>query len=362
MRRIFLCISIAIHPIQTVQAEAGKPGILVKARDASSIGFEAYLFSQDNLSTYSRWSLERYIGPEVIKTVQSESQEILQGDKVKPTQSRIGIYNDLLSRAQSYNWPVKIRKLIARVWLFAYQLEPSLPEKRNHLRQLALFFPDFKPSDREFLPQSIKDWKEELGSKPFLGWQPDSKWDEFRYLVINGQVYDLSERATIPIPDRAVRITGFSDTFIPFDRILEGRDLFHFSPPKEYLVSGDCESPIYHPRADRSLFKVYFNDQCVKYEGPQLANAGTGISTGGDTSASPSTRSSGLSDPAWPTSLTDDFSISKEGSEIRIPKWAWMVVGTIAIGLLVRSQERESSAAHQVDANKKTEPIVHQGF
>lgn len=344
MKRILLCISIAIQPFQTVQAEAGQSGILVKARDASSIGFEAYLFSQDNLSTYSRWSLERYIDPEVIKAIQSESEEILQRDKVKPTQTRIRIYNDLLSRAQSYNWPVKIRKLIARIWLFAYQLEPSLPEKRNHLRQLALFFPDFKPSDKEFLHQSIKDWKEELGSKPFLGWQPDSKWDEFRYLVVNGQVYDLSARATIPIPDRAVRITGFSDTFILFDRILEGRDLFHFSPPKEYLVSGDCESPIYHPRADRSLFKVYFSDQCIKMSG--------------DTS----TRSNSLSDPVWPASLTDDFSISKEGSEIKIPKWGWLVVGTIAIGLLVRSQERESSAAHQVDASKKGEPIVHQGF
>lgn len=350
MKKVFFCISLAIHSIQ-VEAQSR---ILVKARNASSIGFEAYLFSHDNLSTHSRWSLERYIDSEVIKSLQSELEEILQGEKAIPTQTRINTYNDLLSRAQSYNWPIKIRKLIAKAWLFTYQLEPSLPEKRNLIRQLALFFPDFKPSDKEFLPQSIKDWNEELGSKPFLGWQPDSKWDDFRYLIINGQVYDLSERTTIPIPDRSVRITGFSDTFILFDRILEGRDLFHFSPPKEYLVSGDCESPIYHPRTDPGLFRVYFSDHCVKQEGPQPANAGTGT----DLSA----RSNSLNSPAWPASLTDDFSMSKGGSELRIPKWGWVVIGTIAIGLLVRFQERDSSTAHQVDASKKAEPVVHQGF
>lgn len=355
MKKIFFCISLVIQSIQSVQAEA-QSRVLVKARNASSIGFEAYLFSQDNLSTHSRWSLERYIDPEVIKTLQSEIEEILQGEKTIPTQTQISTYNDLLSRAQIYNWPIKIRKLIARVWLFAYQLEPSLPEKRNLIRQLALFFPDFKPSDKEFLHQSIKDWNEELGSKPFLGWQPDSKWDDFRYLIINGQVYDLSERATIPIPDRSVRITGFSDTFVLFDRILDGRDLFHFSPPKEYLVSGDCESPIYHPRTDRSLFKVYFNDQCVKQEGSQPANARSDAGTGS------SARSNNLNSPAWPASLTDEFSMSKEGSELKIPKWGWVVIGTIAIGLLVRSQERDSSTAHQVDASKKSEPIIHQGF
>lgn len=359
MKKFFFCISLVIHSIQTVQAEA-QSRILVKARNASSIGFEAYLYSQDNLSTHSRWSLERYIDPEIIKTLQDEIEEILRGEKALPTQTRINTYNDLLSKAQSYNWPVKIRKLISRVWLFAYQLEPSLPEKRNLIKHLALFFPDFKPSDKEFLPQSIKDWNEELGSKPFLGWQPDSKWDDFRYLVINGQVYDLSERATISIPDRSVRITGFSDTFILFDRILEGRDLFHFSPPKEYLVSGDCEAPIYHPRTDRSLFKIYFNDQCVKQEGPQSADAGTG--TGTDAGTGSSARSNNLNSPAWPASLTDDFSMSKGGSELKIPKWGWFVIGTIAIGLLIHSQERESSTTHQGDASKKTEPVVHQGF
>lgn len=355
MKKYFVCVSLVIHSIQTVQAGA-QSKVLVKARNASSIGFEAYLLSQDNLSAHSRWSLERYIDPEVIKTLQSETEKILREKKALPTPTRIDTYNSLLSKAQSYNWPIRIRKLIARIWLFAYQLEPSLPDKRNLIRQLALFFPDFKPSDKEFLPQSVKDWKEEVGSKPFLSWQPDSKWDDFRYLVINGQVFDLSERAIISIPDRSVRITGFSDTFVLFDRILEGRELLHFSPPKEYLVSGDCESPIYHPQTDRSLFKIYFNDQCVKQEGPQPANAGTGASSGSGA------RSNTLNSLVWPDSLTDNFSRQKEDSEFKIPKWGWVLFGTIAIGLFVRSQEGDSSTAHQVDASKKAEPVIHRGF
>lgn len=349
MKRVYLLVLILFQLKHNAYGETAL-SILVQARNASPVGFATYMLSHDQTTSYSQWNFENYLSPERVKLFAEEIQIALQQITQAPLARNRPSYQKILLKAQKSNWPIKIRKEVARLWLHIYQLETNQREKSHIIRQLADFSPEFNPQSPEFSSPTIAAWKNELSSKPTFAWLPDSQWDDFDFLIINGKFVNLSKRETISLSDRPIRMTGFSNVFIAFDQIVPARDLiWNYSPPKEYLVSGECGFPLYHTQLQADPIKAYFNDNCVESR----------------------TTAEKKKEIQWPNlEISNSNKVNNSTGWLNLPKWTWIALGGFAalyVGHLAykaqisNSDKTQSSEQNQSPSNG-SQPITHQGF
>lgn len=356
---------------QTVIARGEGPQILIQSQSASSLGYEAYLLSHDSAISYSQWSLQNYISVEDVKNFNDEIDQSLQQYTKVPGPILLKTFKDLIKKAQYRNWPVKIRKKVSRLWLLTYQLESSPPEKKRLLRLLANFFSEFSPNTNEFPPPVISAWTEEINSTPTIAWQPNNQWDDYRVLIVNGRVFDLDEREVIQLPDRPVRVTGFSNLFLGMDQIISGRKLLQYSPPREYMSGGECDRPRYHPQLHRELIATYFDDLCIRSgnsdtkmknnpHSPAIDLASHGLDLPpqlNDRDSSPPLLTS-------PSLLSSNDNSEKKSS--LFPQWSWFIAAGIATALIIHhdriSSHRAGSTVAPQNIPPTPKPVEHHGF
>jgi len=343
--KILLALSLISSPLSGI---ANEFKILVRPPSASAIGFEAYLRSEDKVISLSTHQLSTWIPKSLVNKTALDIESQLKRYTSEPGPLLVSGYRTFLNKAYGYNWPLSIRKSLAKLWLRTYELETEPLKKAELLDQLGDFFPSFQPSFTEFSPPILAMWKQIVQSRAFFNWRPLPAFKDFRYLIINGKVYRLSQVDQITLPENRVHITAFSDLYLPVNRILTGQQLRHWQPPKKILVRGLCEHPYWHPKLPRiSNLVAYFGNHCLAWRNSKTKQ------TVAKTNLMPSKQLI-IGNSSLPPTPIPKVTNKK--------KWGWIVFVGLATGLigydLFRSQQNQKNNRAQT----ASQPISHHGF
>lgn len=149
---------------------------------------------------------------------------------------------DLTLRA---DWRESQREVIHYSYLRLAQLAPNSEEQNQWLTKAARAFPDLQ-ADPSLFPPPLYEKFRSIRAKLLAsakGFETDARFQNARYLLINGKRFELSQKLTIRLPDTTFRVTVLSDFHPPVTRIMHRSELESFEPNTPAFASGTCQNP-----------------------------------------------------------------------------------------------------------------------
>ena len=346
--QVLVSLSLVVNS-QGIGAQENR--ILIQPPSASAIGYEAFLLSEDKVISLAQHQLATWIPKQRLLKLKQQIEAQLARFGKKPGPLLLNDYRLLLKQAYSYNWPSSTRDLLGKIWLRVYELEADLKLKAELLDQLMEFHPNFHPPATEFSPPVLSAWQDVLKTRSFFTWNPQAHFRKFRYLVINGKVYNIQQTTQMTLPDRKLHISALSDTYYPVERVLNGSELIKWQPPLQILVSGSCQEPHWNPKLPKnSNYLAYFNDSCLKAKKDGLEK---------------SLQTSDLV-PHTTQPISPQLPLGPPPKPQSKRQWKWMVLAGVALGVvgygLSRKSKKKTSDPNLGSSQLANQPVVHQGF
>jgi hypothetical protein len=175
--------------------------------------------------------------------------------------SAVQKYKEIIHSSNQADWTLQQRRLILAAYLRLASLEKDSAARKIRLQQAAQLDPRLEPDQELFPPPLIAEYKKV--QTPWISvsterWPPD-----ISYILVNGR--RVRRTNTLLVPSGSFRITWVGDSFVPFTRVLQVKDLDQIHFDLQYLVDGNCEQPHWNqPSSNYPLNTlVVYSENCT---------------------------------------------------------------------------------------------------
>ncbi|HVK62515.1 MAG TPA: hypothetical protein VM432_13235 [Bdellovibrionales bacterium] len=244
------------------------------------------------------------------------------------------------------DWNDSQREAIHYAFLRLAQTSDVATERDEWLLEAARVFPDLKVDGELFPPPLIEKYRAALervraGSRSV---DLSEIFTGYRFVTVNGRVFDLEKNDSIEIPSGKHRISAFSDSTAPFAEVTDVAQLEELHLNAKQIADGSCSEP--HANGN-ALKKFGIARVDVLYPGGCLKEAVA--------------ESSQKALDFKPTVERDPlFSTTSDSPTIKARRdWIWIGVAAVAAGaayVIWKDSQRSS------ESSSSNEPVHRTGF
>ncbi len=239
---------------------------LIRGPGVSQAELETYAEAQARTTLAEQLDLDRP-GDEMnerLKDLLERAQSAWLGGSIDSARTQ---FQSLTRLSLEADWREPQREAIHYAYLRLAQSAKSPRERASWLDGAVSAFPDLQADASAFPPPLIEEFRS-LRSSRLGGARSvdiDSRFAEFRFLLINGRKFELRPGLKVRLPEGVFRVTLLSDATAPITARLNRRQLDEYHASLPLLAAGDCAKPSgAEPLAPFKSVGVLYASDCVR--------------------------------------------------------------------------------------------------
>ena len=217
------------------------PQLLIQSpqTDINDFAIAKKVNKQQSLADHFAKSIYKHNPTRKLKKIFGSAQELYLQGKNQDAKRK---WLDVVQLSLKHHWSLDDRATISSSYFRLAQLENEPQNSDKWLRRAYDFDPKYIPQKNIF-PPSIIDRFELLQTENIPMVVDLKNFTEYRYIVVNGQIFDLFQKKSIRWPDAIVRVTWVSSVFPLHTQTLPVSKLGRVKLEHPPLVTGSCQKP-----------------------------------------------------------------------------------------------------------------------